>query len=80
MEYRNEVKDWIQEVLDEPYDDLDYEVRQSEYNLHVNKINQYAKSASKTSSEYITFLRPGSDIMILFRTRVKDKVWPDEDQ
>jgi hypothetical protein len=67
-------------VLDESYDDLDYEVRQSEYNLHVNKINQYAKSTSKTSSEYITFLRPGSDIMQLLKTRVKNKVWPEEDQ
>ena len=80
MEYRNEIKDWIQEVLDESYDDLDYEVRQSEYNLHVNKINQYAKSASITSSEYITFLRPGSEIMQLLRTRVKNKVWPEEGQ
>ena len=80
MEYRNEVDDWIQEVLDESYDDLDYEVRQSEYNLHVNKINQYAKSASKTSSEYVTFLRPGSEIMKLLRTRVKSKLWPEEDQ
>jgi hypothetical protein len=80
MSYRDEVKNWIQEVLDEPYDDLDYEVRQSEYNMHVHKINQYAKSASKTSSEYITFLRPGSEIMQLLNTRVKDKVWPDEDQ
>ena len=80
MSYRDEVKAWIEEVLDESYDDLDYEVRQSEYNLHVNKINQYAKSASKTSSEYITFLRPGSEIMQLLKTRVKNKVWPDEDQ
>ena len=80
MEYRNEVNDWIQEVLDEPYDDLDYEVRRSEYNLHVNKINQYAKSVSKTSSEYVTFLRPGSEIMKLLRTRVKSKLWPEEDQ
>ncbi len=80
MEYRNEVDDWIQEVLDESYDDLDYEVRQSEYNLHVNKINHYAKSASKTSSEYVTFLRPGSEIMKLLRTRVKSKLWPEEDQ
>ena len=80
MLYRDDVKAWIEEVLYEAYDGLDYEVRQSEYTMHVHKINQYAKSASNTSSEYITFLRPGSEIMQLLKTRVKNKVWPDEDQ
>ena len=80
MLYRDEVKAWIDEVLDESYDDIDYEVRQSEYKLHVYKINQYAKTASKTSSEYITFLRPGSEIMQLLNSRVKDKLFPEENQ
>ena len=80
MQYRDEVNNWIQAVLDESYDELDYEVRQSEYNNIIQNINRYAKSAAKTSSEYVTFLRPGSEIMQLLKSRVKDKLFPEEDQ
>ncbi len=80
MQYREQVRDWIYVVLDETYDEMDIEVRRSEYMYHMNKINSYAKSASNTSSEYITFLRPGSEIMQLFKKKIRGILWPEEDQ
>jgi len=79
MQYREQVRDWINVVLDEPYDEMDMEVRRSEYFHHMNRIKSYAKSASNTSSEYITFLRPGSDIMQLLNNKIRVILWPDED-
>jgi len=45
----------------------------------MNRIKSYANSASNTSSEYITFLRPGSDIMQLLNNKIRGILWPDED-
>ena len=64
MLYRDEVKDWIQKVLDESYDDLDYEVRQSEYNMHLNKINQLCVCRCI----FLTYSFGVLDIQLLLRT------------
>jgi hypothetical protein len=80
MQYREQVRNWIYVVLDEPYDEMDIEVRRSEYYHHIEKIDCYAKAASNTSSEYITFLRPGSEIMQLLNNKIRGILWPDEDQ
>ncbi len=79
LKYKDEVSDWIDMVLDELIHNIDYEVRQSEYNAIIHNIKQFYQSEPKNTTAYVTFLRPNSDIMNLLKGKVKTKIFPEDE-
>ncbi len=77
LQYKTEVDYWIQEVMEEPYEEIDFETRQAEYKIIRGRIEKYQQSTSNSTTEYITFLRPGSATMKMLK-HVIDKLFPVE--
>lgn len=62
LDFRDNLKDWIDMVLKEPEEELDIEVRRAEYRLYVVALDKLSKKIKKNETLYVTFTRPGSSI------------------
>ena len=79
IKYKEDVLQWIEMVLEEPAIELDYEVRQAEYENILQKIKEFYDAEPKNSTAYVSFLRPQSDIMNLLNGKVKAKIFPEDE-
>jgi hypothetical protein len=62
LDFRDNLKDWIEAVLDEPEEEIDIEVRRSEYRRYSLALDKLAKQVEKRTTPYVTMTRPGSPI------------------
>ncbi len=62
LDFRDNLKDWINMVLEENEDVLDIEVRRSEYRMYITALDKLSKKINKNSTLYVTLARPGSAI------------------
>ena len=62
LDFRDNLKDWIITVLEEPEEDLDIEVRRAEYRQYVVALEKLSKKTDKHTTVYVSLTRPGSSI------------------
>jgi hypothetical protein len=62
LDFRDNLKDWIDLVLEEPEEELDIEVRRAEYRQYIVALDKLSKKVKKNETLYVTFTRPGSPI------------------
>jgi hypothetical protein len=62
LDFRDNLKDWIDMVLEEPKEDLDIEVRRAEYRQYVIALSKLSKKIDKHTTTYVSLTRPGSPI------------------
>jgi len=62
MGFRDNIRDWIEMVLEEPEEELDIEVRRAEYRQYVLAVDRLTRQTNKQSTLYVTLTRPSSPI------------------
>jgi hypothetical protein len=62
LAFRDNLKDWIEMVLEEPEEELDIEVRRAEYRQYVVALEKLSRQTNKQSTLYVTLTRPSSPI------------------
>lgn len=62
LDFRDNLKDWVELVLEEPEKELDIEVRRSEYRMYITALDKLSKKIDKNSTLYVTLARPGSSV------------------
>jgi hypothetical protein len=62
LAFRDNLKDWIEMVLEEPEEELDIEVRRAEYRQYITALEKLSKKIDKQSTIYVTLTRPSSSI------------------
>lgn len=62
LDFRDNLKDWVDMVLKENEEELDIEVRRSEYRMYTMALDKLSKKINKHSTLYVTLARPGSSV------------------
>jgi hypothetical protein len=62
LDFRDNLKEWIEMVLEEPEEDLDIETRRGEYRQYSVALDKLARKVHKRSTLYVTLTRPNSPI------------------
>lgn len=62
LDFRDNLRDWIDLVLEESEEELDIEVRRAEYRQYIVALDKLSKKVKKNETLYVTFTRPGSPI------------------
>ncbi len=62
LDFRDNLRDWIDLILEESEEDLDIEVRRAEYRQYVVALDKLSKRVNKHTTIYVSLTRPGSAI------------------
>ncbi len=62
LNFKDNLRDWIDIILEESAEDLDIEVRRSEYRQYVVALDKLSKKVNKNSTIYVSLTRPGSHV------------------
>jgi hypothetical protein len=62
LDFKDNLRDWIDMILEESVEDLDIEVRRSEYRQYVVALDKLSKKVNKNSTIYVSLTRPGSHV------------------